>query len=255
METIILKLGGALLTNKSRPFTLRYNVIKRIAYEIAKAYRECGPRLIIVHGGGSFGHYVVSEHGCIDTREAISQIVWFMRELNMIIVDALASFGAPVIPFDTHAMSLIESEELKINYEPIRYALITGLIPVLYGDIVLGLNKTSIVSGDEIAWYLAKEFKPSRLLFATTVDGVYDKDPLHPNAKFLDIISLDNIKKIELESMQGFDVTGGMKLKLVLGLKYGDKDIKEIVIFNGLTKNHIFKSVCGLGVYGSRVIL
>jgi len=55
---IILKLGGSLLTDKRRKFSFRFEVMKRVAQEI----KESGARLVVVHGGGSFGHPLAVEY-------------------------------------------------------------------------------------------------------------------------------------------------------------------------------------------------
>lgn len=255
METIIIKLGGALLTDKSKPFSLRFSIVKRVANEIAKAYKECNSRIVVIHGGGSYGHYVVDEHGSIDNRDAISQTVWFMRELNMVITDAIVSFGVPAIPFDTHAMATMKNGVLEIKCTPIVNALGLGLVPILYGDIVLSEDSVSIVSGDELAWYLGKELAPSRILFATTVDGVYDRDPSDPRARLLGVVRLSDIENLSFSYSRGLDVTGGMRLKLALGLRYSTKGIKEVLIFSGLKEGQIYRAICGLQVDGSKVLM
>ena len=56
-ELIFLKLGGSLLTDKTRPQALRPDVLGRLAGEIAAAL-AARPALwlLIGHGSGSFGH-------------------------------------------------------------------------------------------------------------------------------------------------------------------------------------------------------
>ncbi|UCH38405.1 MAG: hypothetical protein JSV76_06030, partial [Candidatus Bathyarchaeota archaeon] len=49
----LLKLGGSVITNKEKPCTPNHSVIMRLAHEIKRA--NITP-LVIVHGGGSFGH-------------------------------------------------------------------------------------------------------------------------------------------------------------------------------------------------------
>ncbi|MEM2230140.1 MAG: isopentenyl phosphate kinase [Ignisphaera sp.] len=250
-----MKLGGALLTDKSKPFSLRHNVLNRISKEIAHAYRKCTSRIIIIHGGGSFGHYVVEQHDVPHSCNAINQIVLFMRELNMIITDSLSFFGIPVIPFDTHALTTIEDSEIHIHLKPIVYALNLNSVPLLYGDIVLKESGAVIVSGDEISWYLGRQLKPSRILFATTVDGVYDKDPANPDAKMIRIIKLSDLRTVDFGKTRGFDVTGGMKTKLSLGLKYLDEGIKEVLIFNGFREWSVYKAICGYDIEGTKVVI
>ncbi|HNT73271.1 MAG TPA: uridylate kinase, partial [Methanothrix sp.] len=52
-EIRVLKVGGSVLTDKTRLESARIEEIGRIAAEIA----GCGPGLILVHGAGSFGHF------------------------------------------------------------------------------------------------------------------------------------------------------------------------------------------------------
>lgn len=45
---IILKLGGSLLTDKRKRFSIKRNILRRVVSEI----KESGKRVIVVHGGG-----------------------------------------------------------------------------------------------------------------------------------------------------------------------------------------------------------
>ncbi|MEM1525674.1 MAG: isopentenyl phosphate kinase [Ignisphaera sp.] len=254
METVVIKIGGALITDKSKPFSIRYNILNRLAHEISRAYKECCSRVLVVHGGGSFGHYVVAEHGSVNTVEAIVQTAWFMKELNMIVVDALMLYGVPAVSFDIHAITVVQGEGIYLYLEPISRALELGLVPVLYGDIAIG-DKVRVISGDEVAWYLSSYFSPSKLLFATAVDGVYDRNPSDPKAKLLDTVTLNDIHNILFSESQGIDVTGGMKLKLELALKYASNGINDVVIFNGLKEGQTYSAICGRLTRCTRVLL
>ncbi len=251
----VVKIGGSVITDKNKPFSLRYDVIKNIAREIALAYNKCRNRIVLIHGGGSFGHYVVEEHRGLDSMESVLQTIWYMRELNMIFTDYLHYYNVPGIPMDTHSIAFIDSGKLEINTKPIRKAVDDNFIPVLYGDVIFTDSKPTILSGDEIAWYLAKELKPSRLLFVTSVKGVYNKDPLKEGARLLYSISLKEIKDIDMEKIHGYDVTGGMKKKLLLGMLYACEGILEVLIFSGFVKDNVYKAICGYNIEGTRIIL
>ena len=56
-KLVFLKLGGSLITEKSREATARKDVITRLAAELADIHRS-NPnlRLLLGHGSGSFGH-------------------------------------------------------------------------------------------------------------------------------------------------------------------------------------------------------
>ncbi|MFN8459248.1 MAG: hypothetical protein U0401_32125 [Anaerolineae bacterium] len=55
-ELVLLKLGGSVITDKTKPFTARMDVIERLAQEINHALTDRGGdlQLIIGHGAGSF---------------------------------------------------------------------------------------------------------------------------------------------------------------------------------------------------------
>ncbi len=69
LATIFLKLGGSLITDKTKVEHARQSVIRRLAREI-KAAREARPDLHIGlgHGSGSFGHVAAKKHG---TRQGV----------------------------------------------------------------------------------------------------------------------------------------------------------------------------------------
>ncbi|MCR3883118.1 MAG: uridylate kinase, partial [Methanothrix sp.] len=58
----ILKIGGSVLTDKARLESARFEVVERIAAEIAGA----GEGLILVHGAGSFGHIHAKNFGLVE---------------------------------------------------------------------------------------------------------------------------------------------------------------------------------------------
>ena len=51
-EVIILKLGGSLLTDKETPLSIREEVLERSIKQIIESKKS----IILIHGGGSFGH-------------------------------------------------------------------------------------------------------------------------------------------------------------------------------------------------------
>ena len=57
-KLIIVKLGGSLITDKTKPFTARMEIIADLAQQIKEALDEDkNLSLIIGNGGGSFPHY------------------------------------------------------------------------------------------------------------------------------------------------------------------------------------------------------
>jgi len=62
-ELVLLKLGGSLITDKTRPYTPLLEVMDDLSQQIVTALRsQPDLRLVLGHGAGSFGHVAASEY-------------------------------------------------------------------------------------------------------------------------------------------------------------------------------------------------
>jgi isopentenyl phosphate kinase len=97
-------------------------------------------------------------------------------------------------------------------------ALSHGLIPLVYGDVAFDkVWGCTIISTEQIFACLAHELRPSRIILASIVEGVYDSDPRqNPQARLFQEIGPGNIAQVEqmLSGSHGVDVTGGMLTKV-----------------------------------------
>lgn len=226
-ELILLKLGGSVITDKTRPFTARLDVIERLAGEIKNALADRGDdlRLIIGHGAGSFGHTAAAKYqthkGAItaDSWLGFAEVAAAAAELNTIVMKALRQAGVPAIRFQPSASTRTRGEQLMyFETHPLKEVLKHGLTPVIYGDVSVDANQgMSIVSTEKLFDNLARELSPQRIILAGQVDGVYDKDPFkYPEAELIDSIDRSNWAEVEtvLGGSHGVDVTGGMFTKV-----------------------------------------
>lgn len=225
-ELIVLKLGGSVLTDKSKPFTPDEENIRRLSREVARGYDPERNSLILVHGAGSFGHFIVSETGIHEGISRPEQLLAFaetqiwQNRWNVMLTDALRGEGVPAIPCQPSSFSVMESGRLLwMPLDAVRGFLEIGMIPVLYGvpayDKVQGC---SILSGDEIVRYTAENLKAKRVILGTDVDGVFTDDPFRsPKARLIREITTENLKEVMgyLTKPALIDVTGGMRRKVV----------------------------------------
>jgi len=183
-DLIILKIGGSVITDKFSPRPkVNYKNLKRIAKEIASAYDKEKMSLIIIHGAGSYGHNIVKKTGIDKGIKSYEQLKAFaetqrlQNELNLIVTKCLIEEGLPAIPCQASSfvvMNLGKIEEMSLS--AIRGLIEMKMIPVLYG--VPAFDKTkrcSILSGDQIAPYLAKKLNAKKIIHATNVDGVFTR--------------------------------------------------------------------------------
>jgi isopentenyl phosphate kinase len=231
-ELVLLKLGGSVITDKSQPFAVREDVIRRLGREIRQALDDHPDlQLILGHGSGSFGHVVARKHktreGVIGADEVLRQESWrgFVEtavaaaRLNRLVIDMLLEEGIPVVSYQPSASARCRRGDLMyLDTHPMKQVLEAGLVPLIYGDVAVdAIQGFTIISTEQVFDNIARELQPARIILAGIVDGVYDGDPLRKvGASRYEKITRDNWEEVEvaLGGSHGTDVTGGMFSKV-----------------------------------------
>ena len=223
---VFCKLGGSVITDKTRSETIRRGVLKRLASEIAAALnRQPGNGLLLGHGSGSFGHVAARRYGTRDgVRSAedwrgFAQVAAVAARLGLIVADALLEAGVPVWPLSPSASARCSGGDLvSMAVTPVEEALSHRLVPMVRGDVALDdVLGGTIVSTEQVFAYLAQHLAPSRLVLVGQVDGVFEGDPLRdPSARQIARISAANWREVrgKLGASHAIDVTGGMLAKV-----------------------------------------
>jgi isopentenyl phosphate kinase len=239
---IFLKLGGSLITDKSRPDTPKTEVIRRLATEIAHAFDQRPDlRLLLGHGSGSFGHPPASRHkthlGATSRAEWIGFAeVWAAAQrLNRLVIDSLIDAGLPAIAFPPSS-STISKDGIIIGmaYEPIQRTLDAGLLPVVYGDVAIDHQRGStIVSTEKVFAHMARHLHPQRILLAGLDPGVYVNYP--ETEEVFSVVTEDDVSRIQFMESEAPDVTGGMwsKVQEAIAITREHPDL-EVRIFSGV---------------------
>ena len=216
---VVLKLGGSLITEKRRPETLDVGALGAACGAVASALAEGSvERLVVVHGGGSFGHHHASEHGVsttagTDDADAVMDVHGAMTELNRAVIDRLCDRGVPAVP--VHPLSLSArpdgaNGDLDLPRSSTATLLSEGFVPVLHGDGVATAGAgVTVVSGDELVVELAAGLGARRVGVCSTVPGVLDDE----GAVISSIDSFDAVADA-LGASDATDVSGGMAGKV-----------------------------------------
>jgi len=260
-KVIILKLGGSIITQKHRDGVfIRRTLLSRIAKEIHDVVKKNSElQLIIIHGAGAAGHQTAKkyrlEKGTGDDKKKMRGALLIReanQKLNLAVSKIFTDSGVKVVPVHTSSIIIQKDGEMaSFLYTTLESAISAQFVPILYGEMVFDTTLgMSICSGDIIAIHLAKHFKAAKILFASDVDGIYDKDPhTYQNAKIIRSVLLKNLltnKNIELSGSHHIDVTGGMRNKIASIIKNGiPKTLKEVAVFNGLKNNALTKAFAG----------
>lgn len=215
---IVLKLGGSVITDKDREATVDEDRLADLAGAIADH-----EDVVVVHGGGSFGHPAAAAHGVSradGTRSAdgIREIHGAMGRLNERVTGALAREGVPAVPVHPFSLARRSREgELGMPIEGVETMLGEGFVPVLHGDVIPHRGEgATIVSGDELVVALATGLDADRVGLCSTVPGVLDD----AGGVIPEIGSYDEVAAYLGES-ESTDVTGGMAGKVRALLELG----------------------------------
>ncbi|MGQ4555037.1 isopentenyl phosphate kinase [Halobellus sp. GM3] len=211
--TVVLKLGGSVVTDKETPETVDEETLAAVASTIAEADTT---RLALVHGGGSFGHPQAERHGVSvadGSRDAAG--VWAihdaMRRLNDAVIQQLHDAGVPAQPVHPFSVGARDADAaLAFPLDSTAAMLAEGFVPVLHGDVITHAGAgATIISGDELVTRLAGGLDADSVGLCSTVPGVYDDDG-RVIPEITDLADVD----AALGGSEATDVTGGMAAKV-----------------------------------------
>jgi isopentenyl phosphate kinase len=248
-EIVFLKLGGSLITDKTRVEHAHTRVIRRLVREI-KAALDARPnlKLVLGHGSGSFGHMAAMKFGTRDgiKRESdwlgCAKVAASAARLNQIVTDIFIEEDVPVISLPPSASARCEDGQLiYLDTFGIRSALKHNLVPLVYGDVALDIVRgATIVSTEDVFAFLSDEIGPSSILLAGEVTGVFASAKMIGPA--IDLITPVNIYRYQaaLRGSRGTDVTGGMIGKVDQMLKLVTQHpLIKIKIFSGSVAHNV----------------
>ncbi|MFW9845501.1 MAG: isopentenyl phosphate kinase [Candidatus Thorarchaeota archaeon] len=236
----IVKLGGSVITHKgSSPPTINQENLPRIAQEL----KTCTSQLIVILGGGAHGHQAAHKFGFDNDETPTQQLLQGvpsirhnMSLLSLEVETVLNEVGIGGIVIPPFVLAALHDREIDtFSLTPIQNALQSRLTVITHGDVCFDTKLgASILSGDTIAVYLARELKAKSLFIGTDVDGVLEEDPKNnPKATHVTEINSTNIDSVLKGTgpSAATDVTGGMAKKLEELFTLSGHDI-NIAIFN-----------------------
>jgi len=257
-----LKLGGSLITNKTKPYSARSEVISRLVEELA-AFQKSHPhrRMLLGHGSGSFGHTSAEKyqtHKGVYTpedRRGFVKVHQDARRLHQLVLGSLSNAGIPAVSFPPSSSVTAHQRRITAwNLQPLQAALSQGLLPVIHGDVVFDTAiGGTILSTEELFCYLALALNPERILLVGKDDGVWADFPACTTIR--EEITPEDLPTLgeSLSASASPDVTGGMeeKVKEMLTLIQLRPHL-EVLIFSGMEAGQLGRALTG-GSPGTRL--
>lgn len=214
------------------------------------------------HGSGSFGHVAARRFGLAEGIRSADQLPGISltqqraAALHRLVVEALAEAGA--LPYSIAPSSCIVAaggRPAAFADEPLLLALGRGLLPVLYGDVVLDRERgVSICSTEQVFETVAarlpeRGWKVRRALWLGETDGLWDDAgrtvPRVSAAGFAEAARA-------IGDPSGTDVTGGMRHRVETALALARLGVPSLLL-NGLTPGLLEQALRGEDVVGTEV--
>lgn len=258
---VLVKIGGSLITDKNKPFSLRESALKTISEEVKKA-TDLGKQLIIGHGAGSFAHVPAKKyqtHKGISGQESyrgIAEVADAAARLNRIVVAALLEAGVNAVSISPLTMMTTRNHELEtLCLDSLKRALDLGLVPVVYGDQLLDhaigctIYSTEKVLGHVGLGLMHEGYVVERIIHCGQTNGVYDAD-----GKTIELITGETIDtyRSAIAGSHGTDVTGGMIHKVEETLAMARQGIPGMII-DGIEHGSLSEAIAGKPVLGTRI--
>lgn len=261
----LVKLGGSLITDKTRPETARPEVIRRLAGELSKGLSRTKGGVILGHGSGSFGHAAASRAGIAEgftarpepvLRAGIAETQAAAARLHAQVLTALREAGAS--PYSIAPSSVLVARRgrpARMALDSLGLALGAGLLPVVYGDVVMDLVRGVAIASTETVFLALARRVPrrglpiSRALWLGETAGV-----LGPDGRTLKTLGERDLPALErtLRGAAGIDVTGGIRHRVASALALARQGIPSL-IFDGREPGALARAVAGEEVPGTTI--
>ncbi len=210
---VLLKVSGKII-NPGNP-----HLVSSYASILSELHRS-GFRTVVVVGGGPYARKYVECAKAMGLSDAAAD------ELGIEVSRTNALLLA-------HALGDLSYRPVPRSIDEVERAWSSGKIVVMGG-----LQPGQSTAGT--AAVVAELLGIKRILYATDVDGVYDRDPRrHPDAKKLDVVRARDLLNV-LE--QKFEA-GGYQLIDPVALRIIERARIEVVVFNGFEPGNVLKAL------------
>lgn len=230
---VFIKLGGSIISDKTKVNTARIDSIKKIVEQIKKLLSENKDLSVVLFtGAGGFGHPVAEKYKD-NLKTGLSEIKNAVKKINGMVVSILSDFDLKAQSLEPDKLVKYENKKMvSLSYSFLTSLLEKNVIPVFHADlvndkklgiIILSMDKFLV---DCAIYFKNKGYRIEKAIFLGPTKGVVDssgKTILTINKK-----TYSRIKNIFYQGL-GVDVSGGMKSKVEEGLRLADNGIESCI--------------------------
>lgn len=253
---VMIKLGGSLIADKTKPRTVKHDAIKKAANEVAKLRDNLDADIIIGTGAGS-GHLTAYQYDCVKKAKTESQRLGMsithteVRELNSTMATALHDRDIPAFPLSPAGfMTSKNGIPNTFHPEPIKTLLNNRFIPLMHGDTLCDIELGGYIFSTERVFNaclanLRADYKKVTVIYAMDKEGVLGID-----GKVMPQMTKN--QEVDVLSKLAHDISGGI-LGKVQGARDSLKFADDVYIVGGKAPGAILKAAQGLQV-GTKIL-
>jgi isopentenyl phosphate kinase len=234
---IVIKLGGSVITDRDVPYTLNPDMCLALIRKIS-AFKRRYPhdRIVLILGGGSYGHTPVHEFR-LETehvREAgsvsrFSRLTIGLYKLVSDFMDIAFDQSIELHPFQSSAMLTCNDGQIDAYFsEGVERCLSLDGVPLITGGSVFDDNLGQIVFGsDRVPELFARIYNVTRCIFVSDVQGVMNK----VDGGIFDEITSDGCANLfnSIYASRKVDVTGGMRGKVEAAMRLTQLGVESVI--------------------------
>jgi len=213
VDKLVVKISGKIV-DPSRPELIRGYA------EVLKSLQMSGTRIVVVVGGGPEARKYVEAAKALGLGDGVADLVGIeVSRINAMLLASAIGDGA---------------------HTPIPRSIDDALKAWATGRIVVmgGLQPGQSTSGT--AAVIAELLGVKTILYASDVEGIYDKDPKQfSDARKLDVVSVDELVKIVRQRYEA----GGYELLDPVAVGIIRRSCIEVVVFNGFNPDNLLKAL------------
>jgi uridylate kinase len=218
IDRVLLKISGKIINPENAELIGRYALV------VSKLVDE-GYRVAVVVGGGPYARSYIKCARALGLSNAQADMVGIeVSRVNALLL-AYALGERAYVPIPRNI------EEVEEAWSTRKVVVVGGLQP--------GQSTAAVAA------IVAETLGIKRILYATDVEGVYDRDPRKfPNVKKLDSIAVDELAKVLSQKFEA----GGYELLDPLAMQVVKRSCIEVIVFNGYNIENVMKAARGEAV-------
>lgn len=233
----VLKIGGSILTDRRTYCVVDPASLRRVAEALAGWLPEAPRPVVLILGGGSFGHNVVVEHGlAFDGRHRhpaeTFELTARLFELKTAMARELAACGVAAMPLQEAVLFGRRPDGgLRVAQRAVLERCFEGdWLPLVTGGLVPDRGRSFVpVSSDRLVLPLAEAFPVRRYVALTDRPGLCD--PTAEGWPLVERVRMERCAEILelLRPSQKIDVTRGMEGKLEAILELAAAGVGSVI--------------------------